>query len=44
MSLFHLQFFLGIWLYIDTAVVNTKADWNNVYILVTIASVVGMFM
>ncbi|KAI6183008.1 hypothetical protein M3Y97_00441500 [Aphelenchoides bicaudatus] len=36
-------FALGIWLYIDTAAVY-KADWNNVYILVTIASCVAMFM
>jgi len=38
-----LLFSLGIWLYIDTAVVY-KHDWNNIYVLVTIASCVAMFM
>ncbi|CAD5206864.1 unnamed protein product [Bursaphelenchus okinawaensis] len=37
-------FFLGIWIYIDTAVVYDKKDWNNAYIMVTIASALGMFM
>ncbi|KAF1610601.1 UNVERIFIED_CONTAM: Transmembrane protein 50B, partial [Eudyptes robustus] len=37
-------FFLGLWIYVDTAVVYGKEDWTNAYIVVTIASVVGMFM
>ncbi|KAI6202787.1 hypothetical protein M3Y94_00480600 [Aphelenchoides besseyi] len=37
-------FSLGIWLYIDTAASTGKADWNNVYVLVTIASCIAMFM
>jgi len=36
-------FSLGIWLYVDTAAVY-PSEWNNIYVLVTIASVVAMFM
>jgi len=39
-----LLFSLGIWLYIATAAVYHGNDWNNAYILVTIASCVAMFM
>ncbi|KAI6207259.1 hypothetical protein M3Y99_01852900 [Aphelenchoides fujianensis] len=43
-SLAAFQFSLGIWLYIDTAASAGAKDWNNVYVLVTLASVVAMFM
>lgn len=36
---------MGIWLYIDTAAVYSESgNWNNAYIIVTVASVVAMFM
>jgi len=38
-------FFSGWWIYIDTAAIYTsKGEWNNVYIIVTIAGTVAMFM
>ena len=38
-------FFVGWWLYVDTATIYTpQSHWNNWYILVTIASSVAMFM
>jgi len=38
-------FSLGVWLYIDTAAYYTPSGgWNNAYIIVTIASIVAMFM
>ncbi|CAI5439568.1 unnamed protein product [Caenorhabditis angaria] len=37
-------FFAGWWLMIDTAAVYDKADWTNVYFIITIASTIAMFM
>jgi magnesium-transporting ATPase (P-type) len=37
-------FFVGWWLYIDTAANYGAADWNNVYIIITVCSTVAMFM
>lgn len=37
-------FFSAWWLMLDTAAVYEKKDWNNVYIIVTVASSLAMFM
>ncbi|CAI4233017.1 unnamed protein product [Auanema sp. JU1783] len=37
-------FFIAWWLNIDTAAVYEKADWTNVYFILTVASTLAMFM